>query len=159
LRRPVDRGDGRGDGDLGLVGQARVPVRAGVALPGAGTGMTPERWREVKGLFDRVLDRPPDERAALLAAEARPDAARAQEVERLLAANDGAGDFLDTPALEHVDLGTLPPVAPLPDRIGPYAIETELGHGGMGTVYRAVRVADGFRQTVAIKLVRRGMDT
>jgi non-specific serine/threonine protein kinase/serine/threonine-protein kinase len=121
--------------------------------------MTPERWREVKDLFDRVLDRPPAERAALLASAGERDRVLVEEVERLLAANDSARDFLERPAIEHVDLAALPAVAPLPPRIGPYAIESELGHGGMGTVYRAVRTADGFRQTVALKLVRLGMDT
>ena len=121
--------------------------------------MTPERWREVKGLFDRTLDRPPEERTEMLADAALRDPELAAEVERLMAANASAGEFLDRPAIERVDLAGLPAVAPLPERIGTYAVETELGHGGMGTVYRAVRIADGFRQTVALKLVRRGMDT
>ena len=121
--------------------------------------MTPERWGEVKGLFDRALDRPPGERAALLASEASRDPELAAEVERLLAANASAGGFLDRPAIETVDLAPLPGAVPLPATIGPYAVEAEIGHGGMGTVYRAARSADGFRQTVALKLVRRGMDT
>ena len=33
----------------------------------------------------------------------------------------------------------------------------EIGHGGMGTVYRAVRDDDQYRQQVAIKVVRAGL--
>src|SRR5207253_391487 len=43
-------------------------------------------------------------------------------------------------------------------RIGPYKIIREIGRGGMGTVYLAAR-ADDFEKRVAIKLIKRGMDT
>src|SRR5690606_9164027 len=46
-----------------------------------------------------------------------------------------------------------------PAWIGPYRVLTEIGRGGMGVVYHAVREADGFRQDVAVKVVKRGMDT
>ena len=44
-------------------------------------------------------------------------------------------------------------------RIGPFRIERELGHGGMGVVYLAERVDGGFAQQVALKLVRAGTQT
>jgi serine/threonine protein kinase len=43
-------------------------------------------------------------------------------------------------------------------RIGPYEIVREIGAGGVGSVYLAQRV-DEFRQRVAIKLLRAGMDS
>ena len=42
---------------------------------------------------------------------------------------------------------------------GPYELVEEIGHGGMGVVYRAVRRDQGFERFVAVKLVKRGMDT
>ncbi len=42
-------------------------------------------------------------------------------------------------------------------RIGPYRIERELGHGGMGSVYLAQRDDDELAMTVAVKLIRPGI--
>jgi eukaryotic-like serine/threonine-protein kinase len=44
-------------------------------------------------------------------------------------------------------------------RIGPYRLVKELGRGGMGTVYLAVRSDDSFQKRVALKVLKRGMDT
>lgn len=44
-------------------------------------------------------------------------------------------------------------------RVGSYVIDEEVGRGGMGVVYRASRADGEFDQTVAIKLIKRGMDT
>ena len=44
-------------------------------------------------------------------------------------------------------------------RVGVYELKREIGRGGMGAVYLAERVDGEFRQTVAIKLIKRGMDT
>ena len=43
--------------------------------------------------------------------------------------------------------------------VGPYRIVRPLGHGGMGDVFLAVREGDGFSTTVALKVIRRGIDT
>jgi serine/threonine protein kinase/Tfp pilus assembly protein PilF len=53
----------------------------------------------------------------------------------------------------------LPAKSMIGRRIGAYRLEEEVGRGGMGVVYRAVRVDGEFDQTVAIKLIKRGMDT
>jgi serine/threonine protein kinase len=44
-------------------------------------------------------------------------------------------------------------------RIGPYAIVREIGREGMGAVYLAIRADDEYQKEVAIKVVKRGMDT
>src|SRR5690606_12909556 len=43
--------------------------------------------------------------------------------------------------------------------VGPYRVVGEAGRGGMGVVYRARRADGAFEKTVALKLVKRGMDT
>ena len=44
-------------------------------------------------------------------------------------------------------------------RIGPYRVVRELGRGGMGTVYLARRSDAAFEKQVAVKVLKRGMDT
>ncbi len=48
---------------------------------------------------------------------------------------------------------------PVPERIGPYRILRQLGRGGLASVYLAERADGTFRKHVALKLVRRGLDT
>jgi WD40 repeat protein/serine/threonine protein kinase len=43
--------------------------------------------------------------------------------------------------------------------VGPYVVEEQIGSGGFGTVYRASRGDGQFRQVVAIKVLKRGLDT
>ena len=42
-------------------------------------------------------------------------------------------------------------------RIGPYRIVSEIGHGGMGSVYLASRVDEQYQQQVAVKLIKTGL--
>ena len=67
--------------------------------------------------------------------------------------------FLEVPAAEQVALSGAGAEAAAPERIGPWRIVRELGQGGMGTVYLGERSEGGFRQSAAVKLVRRGMDS
>jgi serine/threonine protein kinase/tetratricopeptide (TPR) repeat protein len=52
-----------------------------------------------------------------------------------------------------------PPPEPEPERIGAYRIVRRLGAGGMGLVYLGVRDDDKFHKRVAIKLIKKGMDS
>ncbi|MDL2718726.1 MAG: protein kinase [Acidobacteriota bacterium] len=113
--------------------------------------MTPERWRDVQRLFHEALERPRAERARFVATAAATDAELEAEVASLLASADTDEGFLETPAGP-------PPEAPR-SRIGPYDVVREIGHGGMGTVFLAMRADEQFKKRVAIKVVRRGMDT
>ncbi len=124
--------------------------------------MTPETWQQLKTIFQAAIELKLDERAAFLTEACAGDAGLRSRVEKLLASHDGAGAFLQSPAA--VDAGAIEQIEPSAEqavgkRIGPYEIIRELGHGGMGTVYLAVRVDDQYRKQVAIKLVNRGMDT
>jgi len=78
-------------------------------------------------------------------------------VESLLASEAEIGDFIETPVFQihREEAETLT----AGERIGAYRVVREIGRGGMGSVYLAARADEEFDQRVAIKLVRRGMDT
>ncbi|HYE62732.1 MAG TPA: serine/threonine-protein kinase [Phycisphaerales bacterium] len=48
---------------------------------------------------------------------------------------------------------------PIPPQIGPYRVLGEIGRGGMGAVLRAVRDDDQLKKHVALKLIKKGLDT
>ena len=62
--------------------------------------MDPERWKQVDGLLQAVLERPPEERDAFLRQACGDDPALEREARSLLAAQQQAGSFLDSPAME-----------------------------------------------------------
>lgn len=115
-----------------------------------------ENWQRIKAIVEACLDLPLAERASYLSAHCKDSATRA-EVVSLLSAYEESEKFLDDPSpiashmVEVLELEDL--------RIGSYRLIEEIGRGGMGTVYRAVRADDVFNLEVAIKVVRRGMDT
>lgn len=121
--------------------------------------MTPDFWHQAEQLFHAALQRAPTERAAFLAGACAGDRALQEHVERLLAQDDLADreGFLAPPELG--DVSTPSPQADvtlLGRRLGPYEVRAEIGRGGMGTVYRAERVAD-YRQQVAVKVIKAGL--
>ena len=122
--------------------------------------MNAERWRRVRELFDDALDLPPDQRPAFLEALRRRGRA-AGGGGRLACSRASADDrrFLETPAVEQFR-GTRPSRPRRVPASGPTRFSRELGHGGMGTVYLGGALRRrASRTAVAIKLVRRGMDT
>src|SRR5687768_14931727 len=130
--------------------------------------MTPERWRQVEEIFQSALDLAPDKRAGYLAEACSTDEGLRRDVETLLLQHESAGDILERPIfIADTDLSvleSLPVYEELGDpmigrRLGAYRIEREIGRGGMGAVYEAVRADKEFIRRVAIKLVKRGMDT
>ena len=123
--------------------------------------MTPERWQQVKELFRRALECEPSQRTAFLREACPDDLALRDEVESLIASHEKPGPFMEASALEVIGRqlpGKSDGVA-LPRRIGAYQVIRELGRGGMGAVHLAVRADDEFRKQVAIKTIKRGMDT
>jgi eukaryotic-like serine/threonine-protein kinase len=121
-----------------------------------GVRVKAQRWQQVKTVLDQALSYSAVERASFLDRACQGDSELRLEVESLLSAHDGAGTgFLQEPAVDfsaqpgHVREG----------RIGPYEILGEIGRGGMGEVYRAVRADGQYRKEVAIKLVRSGFES
>jgi eukaryotic-like serine/threonine-protein kinase len=119
--------------------------------------MSPERWQHVKQVLGATLDREPAERASFLAQACEGDRELRVEVESLLESHEEAGEFMHRPAVAGAT--TLGDDEFVGKSIGRYRLVSKIGHGGMGTVYRAVRADDEFHQQVAIKLIGRGMDT
>jgi len=123
--------------------------------------MTPERWDQIKELFQSALEREVSQRAAYLDETCAGDPSLRKQLEALLASHDQAPNFLEAPPLEVVAQssptdGTESIVG---RRIGPYQVQREIGHGGMGAVYLAVRADQEYQKQVAIKILKRGMDT
>lgn len=123
--------------------------------------MEPARWQRIKALVAAALELPPATRAAHVERECGDDTALHTEVMSLLAASDEADDFLETPAAAQLGdvLEEPKTLSWIGRRVGAYEIVAEIGQGGMGEVYRAVRADDQFHKQVAIKLIRRGHDT
>src|SRR5262245_35866550 len=121
--------------------------------------MSPERWRRIEELFRTVADRPPEEREEYLTRVCGDDEELRREVLDLLAYEIADG-FLQEP-IEYARLAVTNefPDEMLGNCIGPYRLTRLIGHGGMGAVYEAERADQQFDQRVAIKLIRRGMDS
>jgi serine/threonine protein kinase/tetratricopeptide (TPR) repeat protein len=118
---------------------------------------------EARELFVAATAKPPGERAAFLerACDGRAEVRR--HVESLLEAHDRAGEFLagaTLPAAAVAAAGDLSgPTAEAPGaRIGSYTIVRFLGEGGFGAVYLAEQERP-VRRTVALKVIKPGMDT
>ncbi len=125
-----------------------------------------DRWHEVDALFDHVLDIQDDERASFLDAACQGDHELRETVQKLLAAHVDSSDFLEEPpsvppevlstAKERVESESRDRTGEL---IGPYRVLEEIGRGGMASVYLAERADGQFERHVALKILRRGIDT
>jgi len=120
-----------------------------------------ERWHEIKDKLDAILNLAPEQRPAYLEQVSAADPELRRELESLIASHEQAGtDFLNVPPPQAPDpsaTGDLDPDRRDPmigRRLGTYEIVEQIGAGGMGEVYRAIRADDQYHKQVAIKLVR-----
>jgi eukaryotic-like serine/threonine-protein kinase len=134
--------------------------------------MNPERWRQIEELFQEAVDLPAEERPRFIRQAASGDETLFEQVVALVEQYESAGDFIEASALDasplrqQTDAYATSPVTgsdivdpAIGRRIGAYRVVREIGRGGMGAVYLAERADGEFRQRVAVKLIKRGMDT
>lgn len=124
------------------------------------------RWARVCAVLDAVLDASPAQRTHVLAAQCGGDDALREEVEALLRAEAAADARLEQPAAGWAAAlaGDEPDDADIAvhhagERIGAWRLIGEIGRGGMGTVWLAERADGDFTQRVAMKLLKRGVDS
>ena len=114
----------------------------------------------VQDIFQAALGVPPSEQSGYLARACGDDQELQAEVASLL-----ANDRADTATFRFAVAADLKSLAQATRslesglRMGPYRLIRELDGGGMGIVYLAVRSDDQYFQIVAIKMVRKGMES
>jgi serine/threonine protein kinase len=115
--------------------------------------MTPERWQQVKEIFNSAIMYRPEERASFISQACSGDDALRSEVESLIASHEQSGSFIDEPAFAQAaaflanDNSELRPGQSL----GTFEVLSFLSRGGMGEVYLAEDKRLG--RKVALKLL------
>jgi Tol biopolymer transport system component len=120
--------------------------------------MTPERWQQVKAVFQSAIEREPQERATFLAQACVDDPQLKSEVEALIssyeqAGGEQAGGSLESAVMDVADqlLAGQQAAPAVGQKVGHYKLIKKIGAGGMGEVYLA---QDGrLARKVALKLL------
>ncbi len=116
--------------------------------------MAVEFWQRVKVVFDHVWELEPHARFMSLDQMCGGEDAVREEVRQMLLALDGVGEFMEAPLL--LDAEKFSAGEHTGRRFGPYQLVREIGRGGMGEVYLAVRADDAYQKEVAVKVVWSG---
>ena len=123
--------------------------------------MNRDSWLKIRELFSEVIELRAGARSEFLSEACGDDAALRKEVERLLACHredsylEPPQEFTGNSLLDNAAQASSPP----PERVGRYRLLECIGSGGMGQIYRALRDDREYEKEVAVKLIKRGMDT
>ena len=112
---------------------------------------TGDRLRAILRLFERTTELPEAAREGFLERTADHDPEAVAQVREMLAADAETTSAMDRPVVH-------PPRSTAGTAVGPYRLVRQIGEGGMGTVYEAVRDDATFRRRVVVKLIRAGME-
>ncbi len=127
-------------------------------------------WRRVRALVAELLEAPEEARSRRLAElDGEVGAELAAEIASLLAAS-AAGERLEERVLagaasalaswrEEEAGATAAPPSPVGLELGAWRLERQLGQGGMAEVWAASRIAGDYAQLVAVKILKRGIDS
>jgi serine/threonine protein kinase len=122
-----------------------------------------ERWTRIEALFQEAADLSPANREEFLNRRCGGDLQLREEVLSLLRYDTGPyygnGDLFLLDALQASAASVVIDEPAAGRLLGHYRIEREIGRGGMSVVYSAVRADGEFQKRVAIKLIKRGMNT
>jgi serine/threonine protein kinase/Tol biopolymer transport system component len=115
--------------------------------------MTPERWQQVKEIFNSAIAHPLEERGVFISQACSGDDELRSEVESLIASHEESGSFIDQPAFEVAASLLANEKAELKSgqTIASYEVISFLSRGGMGEVYLAEDKRLG--RKVALKLL------
>lgn len=130
------------------------------------SGMSPERWQRVEAVLDRALDSDPSRWPMIVAEACGADTDLRRHVEELLAGASRAAKILERDpgilAAELLDCSRKRETAEDPligTQLGAWRVVRQVGRGGMSRVFLAQRDDGTYQQTVAIKVLRAGLDT
>jgi serine/threonine protein kinase len=123
--------------------------------------MNPERWNKINEVFVAWLDLEGEEKNTFLMEACGSDSDLRKEVQQLIDAHLQSESFIETPICEQAvqAVAAEDNLLQIGQELGVYRITKEIGRGGMGAVYLAERADQQYKKRVAIKLIKRGMDT
>jgi len=125
--------------------------------------MKKESWQKVDDIVFKALQIESEKRQDFIEKECGESTELLFEVESLLANENAVDDYFESPAIfkyaDFFEEDQNKPSEFINQKIGNYRLQREIGFGGMGAVYLAERVDGKFDQKVAIKLLKRELNT
>ncbi len=134
--------------------------------------MDVKRWQQIEIHFQAAVELDAASRGKYLETQCDGDAELRSAVEELLLSSSSASEFIESPIWTDSAFVDTRAKRDLSDSmangkddpyigtsLGSFKVVRELGRGGMGAVYLGIRADGEFDQKVAIKIIKRGMDS